>query len=83
MVFSHFALLGAASQNFPGFLCKRLKVLMKVKCWASLVRFHGILPLEVISSSSPLRVTWPRNLNCLCSIQQSSLRSLQSSLRYI
>ena len=61
--------------NFPRFLHKPLKLLMKVKRWALLARFPVILPLRARSSSSPLSVTWPKNLSCLCSIQLSSLRS--------
>jgi len=75
MMFFHCVLLRAVSHKFPGFLHKPLKLWMKVKRWAPLVRFPGILLLRARSSSSSLRITWPKNLSCLCSIQQSSLRS--------
>jgi len=75
IMFSHCVLLHAVSHNFPWFLHKPLKLLMKVKRWAPLAHFPGILPLRARSSSSPLRITWPKNLSRLCSIQKSSLRS--------
>jgi len=75
MMFPHFVLLRSASHNFPGFLYRRSKLLIKVKRWAPLARFHGILPLKARSSSFPFRKTCPKILSCLCSIQQSSLHS--------
>jgi len=42
MTFSHCAPLRAVSHNFPGFLCKHLKLLIKVKRWEPLARFSGI-----------------------------------------
>jgi len=46
MMFSHCTLLRAASHKFPGFLYKRLKLLIKVKRWTLLECFLVILPLR-------------------------------------
>ena len=74
MILFQFVLFRTASHNCPGYWYKCLKLLINVKCWAHLARFPGILALRARSSSSPLCIAWPRNLSCLCSIQQSSLR---------